>query len=190
MRKKKFVGMFVFSLLLISGVDTLCQATLVQWKIEDGGNDHFYEAIEVSEGITWTDAKAAAELAGGYLATITSAEENEFVFNLVNDERFWFQTSGPWLGGYQDYTAPDYSEPGGGWRWVTDEPFDYLHWKSGEPNNDIDNENSLHFTDNASYWNDIADFYSNRGYVVETPEPATLLLLTLGGLSLLRKRRA
>ena len=31
----------------------------------------------------------------------------------------------PWLGGYQDTSTPDYREPGGGWRWVTGEPWGY-----------------------------------------------------------------
>ena len=30
-----------------------------------------------------------------------------------------------WLGGYQDTSTPDYREPGGGWRWVTGEPWGY-----------------------------------------------------------------
>src|SRR5262249_35620494 len=35
-------------------------------------NGHYYKVISVPGGITWLDAKAAAEALGGYLATITS----------------------------------------------------------------------------------------------------------------------
>jgi hypothetical protein len=40
------------------------------------------------------------------------------------------------MGAYQDRTAPDYSEPSGGCRWVTGEPWGYTDWFPGEPNND------------------------------------------------------
>jgi hypothetical protein len=38
---------------------------------------------------------------GGYLATLTSAAENDFVFGLINFRQFWYQGEfGPLLGGY------------------------------------------------------------------------------------------
>ena len=40
-----------------------------------------------------------------------------------------------WLGGFQDLTSPNYSEPSGGWTWVTGEPWSYTNWFPGEPNN-------------------------------------------------------
>ncbi len=48
------------------------------------GNGHFYEAVAVSGGINWFDAKVAAELRTfegihGHLATITSVQENRFI---------------------------------------------------------------------------------------------------------------
>ena len=79
MKKNMFVCMVVLSIV------GLCKATPVQWS----GNGHYYEAISVPEGISWTNAKTAAELADGYLASITSEAENEFVFGLINDAKFW-----------------------------------------------------------------------------------------------------
>jgi len=77
----------------------------VRWFSADGGNGHSYKAVAVAGGITWDAARQAAEMAGGYLATVTSEQENGFVFGLVTDERFWRQTAGgvagPWLGGFQ-----------------------------------------------------------------------------------------
>ena len=59
----------------------------VTWRVEDGGNGHTYQAVLVPgpEGINWTDANAAAESLGNgwHLATITSQEENDFIFSLV-----------------------------------------------------------------------------------------------------------
>ncbi len=53
-------------------------AASVQWP----ANGHWYEAVAVGpSGITWADAKTAAEAQGGYLASIASDAENLFVFN-------------------------------------------------------------------------------------------------------------
>lgn len=59
-----------------------------------------------------------AEEQGGYLATITSSEENNFVFELIDHAEFWYKTGpddiGPWIGGYQPTGS---AEPEGGWTW-------------------------------------------------------------------------
>jgi len=110
----------------------------VEWPISAGGNGHYYEAVLVPGGFTWYDAYAAAEAKGGYLATITSEAENEFVYNLVaGDDRYWYydsygNTQGPWLGGYQPEGS---SEPDGGWAWVNGEVFEYKDWAGGQPDN-------------------------------------------------------
>jgi hypothetical protein len=91
--------------------------------------------------ISWDSANAEAVAAGGYLATITSAEENSFIFALIDDPAYWTQSAndhGPWIGGYQ---PPGSSEPAGGWTWVTapgalaPEAFAFTNWEAGEPNN-------------------------------------------------------
>jgi hypothetical protein len=107
-----------------------CPSGTVEWE-----NGHCYQAV-LAPGLSWDDANAACETRGGHLVTITSEEENAFVFSLVSgDSAFWYLDAlnnglGPWLGGYQ----PDGSaEPDGGWRWVTDEPFEYTNWEDGQP---------------------------------------------------------
>ena len=82
-------------------------------------------AVSTEKATSAPPSRAAAENVGGYLATITSAEENEFVYDLISDSRFWYvglpgseYSFGPWLGGYQ-YDNED--EPAGHGRWVTDE---------------------------------------------------------------------
>jgi hypothetical protein len=145
-----------------------------EWPKSAGGNGHYYEAVLVPGGITWDDANAAAEAKGGHLATITSAAENQFVYNLVaGDDRYWIFDSnayGPWLGGYQPAGSP---EPAGGWIWVTGESFSYTNWWTGEPNNggSADVEESLHFiggnTLQSPAWNDAPHDFSAKGYIVE-----------------------
>ncbi|HEY0552145.1 MAG TPA: hypothetical protein VGF13_21270, partial [Verrucomicrobiae bacterium] len=58
--------------------------TMTYWPSRGGGNGHFYEAV-ASSGIGWNPASAAATNRGGYLATVTSAAENQVIFNLIRD---------------------------------------------------------------------------------------------------------
>ena len=130
-----------------------CPDGLVQWKISEGGNDHFYEAVFVPDGISWTEARAAARARGpgAHLATINSAEENGFIYTLVLDEKFWPGHAGPWIGGFQ---PPGSREPDGGWAWVTGEAFNFTSWEAGEPNNTNDSGGSEDFLHYSPYLGD------------------------------------
>ena len=154
-------------------------AQLVQWPVAQGGNGHFYEVVSAPAGISWGNASLAATNRGGYLATITSAEENAFVFNIATQiATVWYSGYGPWLGGIQPAGSV---EPGGGWRWVTGEPFIYQNWAPLQPNNN-NNEDRIQFggqADRSSAWNDISQSNTNftRGFVVEYdrhPDAVTL----------------
>lgn len=178
-------------------------ADIVEWPTSSGGNGHFYESVYVPEGISWLDARDLAEQRGGYLATLTSPEENAFVFQLVaGDLLYWQNGSGPLLGGYQDRTAPDYVEPAGGWRWVTGEPCSYTNWSGGGPSGfgpSGDNEDFLHFGAEGTefdpiptaLWNDVANIEPSRSrhsLIVEyVPAPGTGVAMF--GLLVLSARR-
>ena len=109
----------------------------VQWRIEDGGNGHWYQFV-IAQTLSWDAARAATSTKGGYLASVTSLQESDFVVAACSDTAGWIQFSfywlGPWLGGYQ---PPNSTEPGGGWTWVSGEPWGWTRWwsGSGEPNN-------------------------------------------------------
>jgi len=100
---------------LVTGVQ-FASAAPVHWSATVGGNGHWYEAVHVPASVTWTAANAAAMSAGGCLATLTSESENQFVYNLISDDKFWQvspgaqggNNNGPWIGGYQDRDAPGY----------------------------------------------------------------------------------
>ena len=194
------------ALMVCAGVllnSTHVNAEPVQWS----GNGHWYEAVSVPGGISWTDANSAAIGMGGYLASITSADENTFVYSLVDDDTYWKQEvydhyNGPWLGGIQTTGSP---EPADNWQWVDAEPFVYTNWNSGLPNNGAFGENgedSIHFmgwgSEREPMWNDAPHEDTQIvGYVVESvPEPSTLFLLSTGAIGLLayvwrrRKRTA
>jgi len=170
----------VTALLAIALQNTFAQVT--NWSVEAGGNDHYYEAVLVPGGVTWNNASLIASNRGGYLATISSSNENAFVFGLVShDTNFWILRDkwyGPWLGGVQ---LPGSPEPAGGWTWVTGEPFTYTNWGSGQPNNNqtnlYGNENRIQFlgqTAPAGTWNDVNETNSPfvRSFIIEYPNPS------------------
>lgn len=144
--------------------------------------DHFYEYV-ADEGITWTDAKTAAEVRTyygrqGYLATLTSQIEADFAGK---------QAAGSgWIGGSDEETE-------GVWKWVTGPEAgtvfwnglangsspNFAFWNSGEPNQD-GNEDYAHITDTRvardgriGSWNDLpneggnVEEYEAKGYIVE-----------------------
>ncbi len=74
---------------------------------------------------TWTDAKASAEGCGGYLATITSEEEQAIINELPQ-----YGTLGYYhIGAYRAQNTANK------WAWITGEAFDFSAWYPGEPNN-------------------------------------------------------
>jgi hypothetical protein len=161
------------------------------------GRTHWYQAILLPQGgVNWPQAKSLAEQVGGYLATIHSKAENDFVFSLIQDRKFWFEwdgshnhvMNGPFLGGFQPQGS---SEPRGGWRWVTSEPWDYENWAwdgmpgdrdprpNTQPNDATGNQNVLAFgevNEPVPTWGDFPQKFSSyndshegkcRGFVIE-----------------------
>ena len=202
---RKFVGFLV--VLLVFGWSSGASAVPIEWTVGTGGNGHFYEAVDLGTAISWDDAKVLAEAAGGYLATITSAEEDAWVsanlLPLITGTGGSAQL-GPFIGGYQDTSAPSFSEPSGGWAWITGETWSYTGWALGEPNDSpsiLEPENYIHYyvpgTCGSSCvgWNDIAAFDTVTpglvdSYIIEVvPEPSTALLLGIGLTTLAATRR-
>lgn len=174
------------------------QAAAVPIYFEPTG--HYYEFVQ-SPAVRWTDAHLAAGTRSwdgfdGYLATITSAEENDFVFTSFG-AYFWEA----WLGGCQEPT----SDPPAEWRWMTGETWDYTNWASGEPNDAGGSDKECYLqmwgegTTSPGFWNDDAlDTHPGNvsGYLVEygttlpVPEPSSATLLIVGlGLGALAFRR-
>lgn len=188
--KPNFQRNFLFSIVVSLLFPAISLAVPIQWTIESGGNNHYYELILLDEpGLSWDDAKAEAELRDvlgfqGHLVTITSKEENLWLMQTFGDGELNFK----WMGAYQPLReqAPVANV---GWKWVTGEPFQYTNWAPGEPNDFLGAEyvGMLWFTASGPEgkpWNDVVSNHeNNRGYVVEhdVPEPSSgLILLVLG----------
>ena len=133
-------------------------------------NRHTYQVVD--DAVDYMEAAAAAEAAGGYLATMTSAAENAWLTSTFGVDALNIH----WFGGYQ---LEGSSEPDGGWRWVTGEPWSYTNWRDGEPN-DSDGEEVLSFEPNTSSdgatWNDSDADNTLRGYVIEWDGPSVPVL--------------
>jgi len=212
MFRQSYLG--VATCALTTALPGITQGDIVQWSVADGGNGHFYEVVEAPDGIAWIDATIDSETRNGYLVTIASSAENDFVFGLVDDPIYWsedmsadetaFWLHGPWIGLFQADDAP---QPDMGWGWVDEQgSLEYSNWYPGEPNNtyypSIDmHEDVAHFlafdTSSdivpASTWNDrpnSVDPVPVVAYVVEyVPAAPTLAPVAMGVMVLTRRRR-
>lgn len=132
-------------------------------------NGHYYKFIP-NIGITWKDAKLAAQASTyyglqGYLATITATDESQLAGK---------QSAGAgWIGGSDETTE-------GQWQWMTGpetgQNFVFNNWNTSEPN-DLNGEDYAHITavgvGIAGSWNDMSNTgspsgaYQPKGFVVE-----------------------
>jgi len=180
----------VVTLLIASGA---VNAVPVQWA----GNGHYYEAV--STPLNWNDARTAALSSSyngmqGYLATITSQQEQDFLWATFGKFLAWVGGSDEW--------DPNSENDEGTWKWMDGPEAGQVFWKNGttltyaywniwEPNNCCGGEDYLQYAwGSAGQWNDHGgpgNYWQKNGYIIEyggqtpnVPEPATILLLGAG----------
>jgi hypothetical protein len=115
-----------------------------------------------SAPLTWAQAEAEAVAAGGHLATIRSAAENQAIL-----DRFGGNTL--WIGLRR-------SSPNGPFEWSSGEPVTYTNWFSGQPDNYLGIEDSVAMswvTHPDGQWNDLPSSGQFYG-VIESPNPPTI----------------
>ena len=102
------------------------QSAAVQWRVEDGGNGHWYKIILVSTPLTWSDAREVARNAGGSLLSVNTAAEQSFMRPLLvsaKDEQ----------GCNPAVFIGLFKQPGADWRWEDGTALTYANWACGEP---------------------------------------------------------
>ncbi|MEZ6147911.1 MAG: right-handed parallel beta-helix repeat-containing protein [Planctomycetaceae bacterium] len=109
---------------------------LVQWPSGDGGNDHYFF---LTPNRFWGEADAIATAAGGYLASINSQDENDFLTTT-------FGSASPWIG-FNDIATE------GTFVWTSGEPTNFANFGPGEPNGGAA-ENFVQLLSNG-FWNDL-----------------------------------
>ena len=125
-------------------------------------NGHYYYIYEAKKGETdWAKAKENCESKYGYLSTITSEDENKFVFTLLN--RF----------GYKNAYFGLHDEGSNDWKWDNGETFSYSNWASGEPSSSFE-DYGMYYYKYTEQWND-GDFSlpeddGKTGYICEWGE--------------------
>lgn len=112
-------------------------------------NNHFYAIYDFSpiasaETNTWENAFEYCEDVNGYLATITSKEENDFLFNYMTEQ------------GYDNvYFGLTDSSWEGHWEWKNGTESDYSNWALNEPSGqDGENYAKLSFEHPDGTWSD------------------------------------
>jgi hypothetical protein len=148
----------------------------------NGVNGHFYRPISTTA--TYTNAKAASLLTTfkgqtGYLVTITSADEDAFIYNNVPQSNIWFALSD--AASEARWTIDAGPEAGtlikiNNGQLNGNIPGQYNNWAPGEPN-DSGNEDYAVTKWNGSQWNDLPNNFNNP-YVIEygtwsNPDDAT-----------------
>ncbi len=149
----------------------------------NGVNGHFYKPV--SSAATYPNAKtlsAASTFKGqqGYLVTITSADEDAFVFANVPQQNIWFAltdevTEGQWKidAGPEAGTLIKTSNGQLNGNIVGQ----YNNWAGGEPNNSGNEDYAVTKWGGGSQWNDLSNNWNNP-YVIEygtwtNPDDAT-----------------
>lgn len=140
-------------------------------------NGHEYWLV--TDNLSWEEAKEACENAGGHLATITSAEEQNLIQWLLEREADYgndrYIRELYYLGGTVENSKVS---------WITGEETTYSpQWSAGQPDNFNNEENILTIYSagsgkGAGTWNDMRPDSNICGYILEIEPNVTSIMLS------------
>jgi hypothetical protein len=122
----------------------------VQWRVEDGGNGHWYEFVRVAVHTTWPSARESCLASGGDLAIVSSQQLTSFL-----DALYPASTNACFIGGqFADGT----------WRWIDGRPVTWSNWcPCGQPSGDGPAVEIW----SGGVWNDVSMSQPRQGYLAE-----------------------
>jgi len=130
-------------------------ALAVDGVLQDPGTGHWFKYVDVAPPADWGTCRTAAESAGGYLATVTSIAENDWIVQALG----MASRSPCWLGG-SDSAAE------GSWLWSGGEVWAVSNWAPGEPSDFSSTENWLAMAPDGT-WTDETSAQALAGFIVE-----------------------
>ncbi len=136
-----------------NGVTTTSGNAISGYTLLGNIGEHSYYRSIVQSG-TYDQAQADAETNFGYIASITSAEENA-----------WLVANGVQVG--DNLGGSDTAEDGT-WVWASGEPFSYSNWAPGEPNNG-NLQNNMQMYPNGEWDNVVWAGGPNVRHIMELP---------------------
>lgn len=115
--------------------------SIVEDTVEFEG--HYYKLYKLN--MSWEEAEEYFEKSNGHLATITSSEEDIFLYEYITS-----------LGCSSAFFGATDKNTEGTWEWVTGEDFIYNNWHQYEPNDEFENEDYIMYYEKYpdGTWND------------------------------------
>ena len=132
------------------------QVFIVEWNSNPNRKqfgEHWYERITIPAEFTWQQCRDSARALGGHLATIGTAEENDFLAALSEPHNSF-------LGATDEGSE-------GTWKWITNEEWNFETWAPGEPDG-TPLENYLALDCMIGKWYDMTNqFATSQAFIVE-----------------------
>ena len=124
MKKMDIKSLLAIASIGVHMLATICGAeSVVEWRVKDGGNGHWYAAVHASPSKSPEAWFTFATANGGVVASITSSEENSIILSVATQNgRFTW----PCIGGKRNTSNV--------FQWVSGDAWNYTQWSNGEPN--------------------------------------------------------
>jgi hypothetical protein len=120
--------------MLVAMLAGMAAAQPVQWRVEDGGNGHWYDRLEMLYS-SWEQCRGEAHARGAELVSVTSTGEQMIVNQVIARGQH-----PPGLAYWFGATAPSGTSGNSGWSWVDGSPWQYTFWNVNQPGSQVSAE--------------------------------------------------